>query len=291
MVPLLILGGLVLAGMGSSSGRREDERDFDELFRPHSGDRLIAVDESRSAGGGIIRRFRTATDPVAWEIQVATTGDGLEQFAVTIHPQLTGQLWVSIRPARKQPIHLQRAYDEARGRDLAKDGYHANRYRYSHPVEGMVDWFVIRVTILGAPWLFECPSLYSEVVRARPALPAPQQPSNGVDGGRLSLVPLTDKVYQTSEKVDRVADELARLRTELPELIKTQRRYEENHDAVEDRLDQIIKSAAAAKRMKEKIDAVEGIDADQKEQLHETIALAFDQSIERFKRAIDIELN
>ena len=290
MLPLMILGGLFLAGMASSSEERRRSREaFDEEFTSFAGDRLIAVDEYRKSGAPTIRRFRPTMDPLPWEIQVATTADGLEQFAVTIHPALTGKINVTIRPSQQRPIHLRRAFDMAEGRDLAKDGYHANRYRYSHPDQGQIDWFVIQVStwLRNEPWLFEDPSLYSEMIRARPALP---EPPDVATGGEFTLVPLTDKVYQVDTKADRIAAELAALRAEIPELVKAQRHHEQSPRGVAEALEHIKKIAQIAKQGRAEVDAAEGLDEDEKDRLRDVVRCVTDRSITELERALQAQM-
>ena len=287
----IIAGVILLAIMAPSSSprRRDDEEDFDDVFLPLQGDRLIAIEESCLPSGVITRSFRTATQPVAWEIQVAASDDGIEHFALKVHPDLKGDFNVTIRPSRKRPIHLERVFDELHGKNLARDGYYANRYRYSHQDEGKVDWFVAKVKILGEQWLFEIPSLHSELIRLRPQLPSPE--INALQPTYVHTFDGRKKVEEMSTKVDETAAALAKLHSEIATSGNAKYAYAGSSQALDDLMEQIAHAMTAERAAHAKIDAQTGIDAESKADYHELVRLEGSKNTMKLQHAIQAELD
>jgi len=307
MLPLILgaLGAAALSSIAESSAEnhKREVEDFDANFTPLPGDRRIVVEDRRVPGTPTIRRYRPALEPTPWELQVASDADGMEQFAFLFHPTFR-KCQVTIRPVRgrKRPIDVYQAFKEAWQWKVSPDPYYENRYRYFHPEEGMVGWFVISIKTMGkAWWMFEHQSLFSEIVRMRPAIPAPapKAPTEGADYAACLAVLLSrssseaaaKEVAEARAKADEVARELAALRAELPEMMEAARRYAASPEGVADRLAAITAIAAATRRALDEIDAAVDIDEAMKEQMRSIVSLEGDRNLELLRRAVEAELD
>lgn len=333
MMPLIIgIGALALLALssdGTSTRRRlvrepEPERlsdwtqwrllrRFEKRFVPLPGDQLIQVDEDFQPRQRRIRRYRPCLRPCPWELKCATTEDGVEQFSISFAGELAADPdlipYLTVRPIEQQPIDVRHAFKHDAGGDLTRDSYFANRRRYFHREQGPVGWFIIRVrTRFGVEWLFEHPSMFAEVIRARPALPRPAPPPPPAppptprptapehDYAEL-LAALLDQGAQASaaakkaevasEKTDQVLASLDRLRTEILEANKPRRKSADGRSkVVTEQLKNLKRVNADVKRSKAVIATLDAFDDEARRSIQDAIGQVADNAIEGLGNAL-----
>lgn len=197
-------------------------------FARRSGAERITRGEHRRNGAPTILQYRAALDPPPWELQVATDANGMEQFAFAFHQEFRGR--IAIRTRQKRPLHLDAV--EPGSKTAATDPFYYNRYRYSHPDQGIAPWFVVEVEqYYGETWRFEHESLFAKTIRERPALPASPQPTDY--NSARSMVRSSDlsqrkQGARAEAQIAELRAEIKRLREEIPQLIDERKRYEQS---------------------------------------------------------------
>lgn len=310
MLPLIIgvFGAIVIESIAKSSAERHERavKNFDEHFTQIPGDRRILVEDRRAPGVHTIRRYRPTFMPAPWELHAAIDDDGMEQFAVSCHGAFT-EFRVTIRPvkkSKKRPIDVHSVFNEEEPSKAAPDPCYENRYRYFHPEEGTVGWFVVRIaSACGKTWLFEHQSLHSELVRPRPALPAPsattsKAPDSGADYAAYLAVLLARSKSRTEaqmaeaqRRTDLVAGELAKLKAEIPGMVNAARQHAISPEGVADRLSMIKRIAAVTQQALFEIESSIDIDEEMKEQMKTIVMLEGDRNLEQLRRAVEAELD
>ena len=261
-----------------------------DLVQPLDGNKLkIKVEDLRTPGQSIIRRYTPACKTPAWELHVAVSEEGIEYFSYTAHP-FADKTCLEVCATTKRPIYPESAWHATFSTKIGEDGYYDNRLRYLHNEQGLRDWFIVKVTGLydekkiTKTWLFEHESLYGEVLRSRPALPAPPAPPD------ISTVEKYVKTFDGRAHVEKIAADVQALREELPTLVKAKYDYQGSSQALEDLLAEIEQAATAEQAAHAKIDALTGIGDDRKEDFKEIVRTEASKNQMKLQRAVEADL-
>lgn len=273
---------LAIALLGAASGsprRREPRPPVPIPFQRRPGGLKIIKTEHR-VQGVCVRRFTPAFDPPPWELHIAADEEGMEYFAFTFHPEFDcPRADIRAYCGREQPVDVSAKFDLFGNIEVARDPFFDGRWRYSHREQGRKHWFLIEVRGRGGDgrWLFEHKSLYSDVIDARPRL---SHFAVGTSDPNVRLTPNEERL------VAEMRWELGVLRQELNALSEKRNGAGAGVEGIAALMKRIEQIAAVAKDAHARIDALDGLDDDQRADLHEVINLEVSQATKRLQEAL-----
>ena len=163
-----------------------------ETFHPLDGHQRIYQEVSPEFPR--VRRYTPAYLPPPWAIEVSAS-DEMEYFQFYVHPLLTGNFELTIRPHDVRPNDLEKDFEKWPAFTLSNDGHYQQRVRFLHHecrFNGKyVTWFIVCVRGPGSRhWYFDHKSMFCPP----PMLPAPAQKQPYEDRVTAEVNALREKV-------------------------------------------------------------------------------------------------